>query len=128
MNRDNLKHFFTAGGVAKDDINITNVNPTGRDDVFVGHAILPSTTLEQKVVIYQVTLADGSEDLRAVSAACPHQGADISRDELKTDGNVYCSLHKRPICIYSKYNQAYPVVNRNGNYIITSLLLDNPLI
>jgi nitrite reductase/ring-hydroxylating ferredoxin subunit len=118
MNQENLKQFVPAGGKALQDIKITDVNPTNRADVYVGMAVLPSTESKQKVVIYQLTLEDGSEDLRAISASCPHQGADISRDELKPDGNVYCSLHKRPICIYSKYNQAYAVVKREGQYII----------
>lgn len=122
MNKDSLKPFFPAGGIAQEDITIVDVKSTDRSDVLVGSALLPLASSVQKVVIYQVTLEDGSEDLRAVSASCPHQGADISRDELKADGNVYCSLHRRPICVYSKYNQAYPVVKRDGKYIITKVL------
>ncbi|XPF95379.1 Rieske 2Fe-2S domain-containing protein [Colwellia sp. RE-S-Sl-9] len=119
MNQQDLKQFFPAGGVVNEDINIFDVKPTNRDDVLVGQAILPSSELVQKVVIYQVDLGNGSEDLRTISASCPHQGADISRDELKPDGNVYCSLHRRPICIYSKYNQAYTVIKRDEQYVIT---------
>jgi len=122
MNKDSLKQFFPAGGITQENIIIVDVKPTKRSDVFVGCALLPLASSMQKVVIYQVTLEDGSDDLRAVSASCPHQGADISRDELKADGNVYCSLHKRPICIYSKYNQAYPVVRHDGKYIIKKVL------
>lgn len=118
MNFQNLKHFYPAGGIAQTQIEILDVKPTKIAGVLVGLATLPLAPSEQKVVIYQLTLADGSEDLRAVSALCPHQGADISRDELKPDGNVYCSLHKRPICIYSKYNQAFRVVKQDEQYVI----------
>jgi len=120
MNKKNLQQFFPAGGVVNQEINITEVKNTARDDVFVGKAVLPFTESEQKIVIYQVTLENGQYDLRAISASCPHQGADISRDELKADGNVYCSLHRRPICIYSKFNQAYAVTKRDDKFIILS--------
>ena len=118
MSQINLQNIFPVGGVVKQDINIIEVKPTAKEGVLVGKAILPLTNAEQKIVIYQVKLESGSEDIRAVSASCPHQGADISRDELKADGNVYCSLHKRPICIYSKFNQAYAVTKRNEQYVI----------
>ena len=120
MNKKKLQQFFPAGGVVNQEINITEVKNTARDDVFVGKAVLPFTESEQKIVIYQVTLENGQDDLRAISASCPHQGADISRDELKADGNVYCSLHRRPICIYSKFNQAYAVTKRDDKFIILS--------
>lgn len=118
MNQQDLKQFFPAGGVVNEDISISDVRPTNRDDVLVGQAILPLSESVQKIVIYKVDLDNALEDLRAVSASCPHQGADISRDELKPDGNVYCSLHRRPICIYSKYNQAYAVIKRDEQYVI----------
>jgi len=119
MNQESLKAFFPAGGRVDENINILDVQSTSRDDVLVGMAVLPFTDSRQKVVIYQLTLSNGESDYRAISASCPHQGADISRDTLKPDGNVYCSLHKRPICIYSKFNQAYAVVKHDGQYIIT---------
>lgn len=118
MNQQNLQQFFPAGGIVKKEVSINEVQPTLREDVFVGKAILPLTETKQKIVIYQVTLEDGRDDLRAISALCPHQGADISRDELKADGNVYCSLHRRPICIYSKFNQAYAVTKYDDQYVI----------
>jgi len=118
MKRESLQQFFPAGGVTQNDIDIFEVKPTSNNNVLVGQAILPLTDSLQKVVIYQIILDDGSIDLRAISALCPHQGADISRDVLKADGNVYCSLHKRPICIYSKFNQAYAVAKRGTQYVI----------
>jgi nitrite reductase/ring-hydroxylating ferredoxin subunit len=120
MHQKSLKQFFPAGGIITEDIFINKIKTTSKDDVLVGMATLPLSEGEQKIVIYKLTLENGSVDLRAVSALCPHQGADISRDELKADGNVYCSLHKRPICIYSKYNQSYRVVKRNEKYLIIS--------
>ncbi|WP_426370510.1 Rieske (2Fe-2S) protein [Pseudocolwellia sp. HL-MZ7] len=118
MNQEELKQFFPAGGNVDENIDILDVQATSRDDVLVGMAVLPLTTAQQKIVIYQLTLSNGEYDYRAISASCPHQGADISRDVLKPDGNVYCSLHRRPICIYSKFNQAYAVVKHDEQYII----------
>jgi nitrite reductase/ring-hydroxylating ferredoxin subunit len=118
MNNLFVENIFAAGGVSNETIEIVNVKPTNRDDVLTGTAKLPATSTEQKVVIYQAVTESGEYDYRAISASCPHQGVDISRDELKPDGNVYCSLHKRPICVFSKFNQAFSVEERSGQYFI----------
>lgn len=70
----------------------------------------------KKVLIFVQKLSDGKTEYRAIPAKCPHQGADISQDELKADGNVYCSLHHRPICVYSEYT--YLVEKRASKYFI----------
>jgi len=118
MNQQDLKSFFPASGISNKTINISEVKATSEKHILVGRAQLPLSDAVQKVVIYKITLDNGTEDLRVVSALCPHQGADISKDTLKPDGNVYCSLHRRPICIYSKYNQAYAVTLRDDEYVI----------
>lgn len=115
-----LKTLFPAGGVSNNTIEILNVKDTNNADVLTGTAILPATTEAQKVVIYRVVNELGQDDYRAISALCPHQGADITRDELKQDGNVYCSLHKRPICIFSKFNEAFTVEKSDDKYFIMS--------
>ncbi|WP_440875367.1 Rieske 2Fe-2S domain-containing protein [Thalassotalea sp. PLHSN55] len=113
-----LNCFYPAGAKSATEIAISNVEQTSREDVFIGYAVLPSSTTTEKVVIYQLLLDDNSEDLRLISARCPHKGADISQDPLKADGNVYCSIHRRPICIYSEYNQAYSVSKRGQSFFI----------
>lgn len=113
-----MQQYVNAGGIASANIVISDVTITKQPEVFTGTAQLPLFESPQKVVIYQMTLPNGLFDIRAVPARCPHQGADISHDKLQPDGNVYCSLHRRPICIYSEYNQAYRVEIRDGNYII----------
>lgn len=118
MSNVTLKTLFPAGGVSSNTIEILNIKKTSNADVLAGLAILPATTEEQKVVIYHVVNELGQDDYRAISAFCPHQGADITRDELKHDGNVYCSLHKRPICIFSKFNQAFAVEKIDDKYFI----------
>lgn len=122
INFNNLKEFFPAGGVSNKEVVITQLKVTANQHVATGLAILPTTETEQKIVLYTLILENGEVDYRAVSALCPHQGADISRDTLKVDGNVYCSLHKRPICIYSKYNQAFKVIKRDSQFVITKTL------
>ena len=108
---------YPAGGRTDNEILINNVK-TLRENVLIGMAKLPFASVEKAVVIYGQTIASGDIEYRTVSAQCPHQGADISRDELHADGNVYCSLHRRPICIYSEYNQAYLTEKRGDDYVI----------
>lgn len=113
-----LTTFYSAQGQSAQTIEVTDVATLIINEKYIARAILPNTTEPQRVVIFQTTLADGSVDLRLVPAACPHQGADISQDPLKADGNVYCSLHRRPICIYSEYNQAFAVAQINDKFFI----------
>lgn len=117
MNNIELKKYYPAGGVVKEDLIITNVI-SKKEGVLNGEALFSGKSETERVVIYHLVLADGREEYRAVLAKCPHQGADITNDPLKADGNVYCSLHRRPICIYSEYNQAYKVDFEQGHYII----------
>lgn len=112
-----IKINYPSGGRSANEVFIKNVK-TLREGVLVGTAKLPFASTEKPVVIYGQTLASGNIEYRTVSAQCPHQGADISRDELNDDGNVYCSLHRRPICIYSEYNQAYLTEKRGDGYVI----------
>lgn len=112
------KVFFPAGGNTDSEIEITNISYTGRADVIFGRTILPLSTREVDVVIYSQVLSNGDIEYRAISAKCPHQGADIRHDELKSDGNVYCSLHKRPICVFSEYNYAFLVEKRAQQFFI----------
>lgn len=118
MNRIPLKQIYPPGGEAEKDIEINNVELTSQPHVYAGSARLPLSNRETRVVIYELHLETGVTEYRTVPAQCPHQGADISRDELKPDGNVYCSLHRRPICIYSEYNQAFAVEKRTGRFFI----------
>jgi len=118
MNQINLTAYFPAGGRASDEIEIRQVKATKQENISVGKATLPLSAVEKDVLIYQLNLESGANEYRAISAKCPHQGADISHDELKKDGNVYCSLHRRPICIFSEYNHAYLVEKRGEQYFI----------
>jgi len=113
-----LKKIFPAAGISPESIEITDIKPTKNTGVLVGFTQLPFTGANQKVVVYHAINENGEDDYRVISAACPHQGADISRDELKPDGNVYCSLHKRPICVFSKFNQAFAVEKRGEKFFI----------
>lgn len=113
-----IKEYFPAGGQVEAEIEITSISASDRAEVTFGQAILPLSKQEKNVVIYQQILANGINEYRTISAKCPHQGADISRDELKADGNVYCSLHRRPICIFSEYNYAYLTEKRGDKYFI----------
>ena len=118
MNRIEVQPYYPAGGRVFEEVEITEVKATERGDVFFGKAITPSTAVAKNVIIYRRTFANNRVEFRTVSAKCPHQGADISKDALKADGNVYCSLHQRPICIFSEYNHAYPVEKRGERYFI----------
>ena len=128
MEQITLKQYYPSGGKVVGEIAINNVEATVKGGVFIGQAKLPSHLSAalsnqnevQKVVIYQLTLTDGSIDYRCIPAACPHQGADITLDLLKPDGNVYCALHRRPICLYSEYNQAFNVEKREDQYFIVN--------
>jgi nitrite reductase/ring-hydroxylating ferredoxin subunit len=115
-----IKEYFPAGGQVQEETEITDLSYTDKTDVIFGRAVLPLSKTEKNVVIYCQTLSNGKVEYRTVSAKCPHQGADISRDELKSDGNVYCSLHQRPICIYSEYNYAYLVEKRAERFFIVA--------
>jgi len=110
--------YYSAGGQVDQEIKLVDVKPTERADVLLAMAKLPHASVEKSVVIYCQRLANGEIEYRTVSAKCPHQGADISADELKGDGNVYCSLHRRPICIFSEYNYAYLTVKRADEFYI----------
>lgn len=116
---NDLKHYFPAGGKVEMDSEITQIKEI-RANVYTGQAIFEGASQSEKVVIFSQELNEGIIDYRAVPAKCPHQGADISNDPVKADGNLYCSLHRRPICIYSEYNQAYLVEKREGRYFITA--------
>lgn len=110
--------YFPAHGKTEGEIEIESVKPAPIENTWVGHALLPGAEIKRKVVIYQATLPNGETDLRAVPARCPHQGYDISYDDLKEDGNVYCTLHKRPICVYSEFNQAFTVKREAERWFI----------
>lgn len=118
MTLSSKKVFFRAGGLANKEVEITNITYTNRAEVIYGRTTLPLSTRETDVVIYSQVLANGNTEYRTVSAKCPHQGADIREDELKLDGNVYCSLHRRPICIFSEYNYAFLVEKRDDRFFI----------
>ena len=86
MNQIELKVYYPAGGKSSQDIVITSVEVTSKDNVFIGKAVLPHLSDEQKVIIYILELSDGRIDYRTIPARCPHQGADITNDALKSDG------------------------------------------
>ncbi len=113
-----MKTIYPAAATVNVDIEITNIKTTKLDGVWTGHAILPEEDCLSKIVIYAVIKEDESIDYRAISAYCPHQHYDISKEPLKEDGNIYCSLHRRPICIYSEYNMAYPVTKNGNDFIL----------
>ena len=87
----NNKRYFSVGGKTNEEIEITDISFTDRPNVILGRAILPLSKLEKNVVIYGQTLADG---------------------------NVYCSLHHRPIGVFSEYNYAYLVEKRADKFFI----------
>lgn len=118
MHISELKAYYPAGSRVSHPIEVFQVKASEAANTWVGEALLPNTEQAQKVVIFGLTMDCGEEEYRLVPAACPHQGFDISRDILKNDGNVYCSLHRRPICIYSEYNQAYQVKREGEQYFI----------
>lgn len=118
MHISELKEYYPPGRQAQAPVEITDVTPAKTANAWVGNALMPDTAKPKKVVIYALTLENEDIEYRVVPAACPHQGYDISYDPLKTDGNVYCTLHRRPICIYSEYNHAYSVKVEEGRYFI----------
>ena len=118
MQQIELKHYYPAGGSSSEERLINDISTTGKAGVLLGRVMLPNTTAVQKVIIYELLLENGNIDIRTIPALCPHQGADISEDKLKADGNVYCSWHRRPICVYSEYNQAFAVEKRGDDYIL----------
>lgn len=118
MNKIELKSYYPAFAKIEQETEIVNVKSTKQINVLAGNAILPCSKNSDNVLIFIHQLPNGKSDYRVVSALCPHQGADITNDELKEDGNVYCSWHRRPICIYGEYNDAYPVEKRGEQYFI----------
>ncbi|WP_286232668.1 Rieske 2Fe-2S domain-containing protein [Thalassotalea sediminis] len=120
MNKDALIQYFPAGGVVDHDIEIFDAVKlsSNTNSVWRANAALPPAHVEKAILIFE--LEDGEHrEYRAIPAKCPHQGADLSNDTLKKDGNVYCHLHKRPICVFSEYNYAFNVEKRGDNFVIT---------
>lgn len=117
MKKSELIAYFPAGGKAPSEIEISEVLPTKQEGVLMGIAALPPAATPKKVLIYMLE-DEGVTELRAIPAMCPHQGADISGDILKNDGNVYCHLHKRPICVFSEYNYSFMVEQRQEQFFI----------
>lgn len=115
-----LDTYYPAGGQVTQEIKLLDVKLTQREDVLFAMARLPYASAEKPVVIYRQLLANGETEYRTIPAKCPHQGADISYDELKSDGNIYCSLHGRPICIFSEYNRSYLTVKRADEFFIVT--------
>lgn len=118
MNNLILSVFYPAAGKSNQEIAITQLKNTQREGVWIGQAISPLTSTEEEFVIYQVIHKNDVIDYRAIPAKCPHQGANISNDKVNADGNVYCSLHRRPICLFSEYNKAYAVIKRDDDFYI----------
>lgn len=118
MNEITLNAIYPAMCKVPDEIEIKNVKETNQQHVLSGEADLPCSPNSNAVLIFVYTLEDGRVDYRVVSAKCPHQGADITNDELKADGNVYCAWHRRPICVYGEYNDAYPVEKRDDKFFL----------
>ena len=118
MNNLTLNVFYPAAGQSDSEVIINQIKDTQLQGVKVGIALSPLTGVEEEFVIYQLDHKHKMTDYRAVPARCPHQGANISNDGVKADDNVYCSLHRRPICIYSEYNNAYAVIKRGNNFYI----------
>lgn len=110
--------YYVAGGKSNEEIEILSITPTKQEGVWRGRATLPGGYVEKDLVIYQLTNKENEIEYRTVPAQCPHQGADISNDKLNKDGNVYCSLHRRPICVFSEYNQAFLVEKRAEGFFI----------
>lgn len=115
-----LNTYYPAGGQVTQEIKLVDVKPTQRKDVLFAMGKLPYASAEKPVVIYSQILANGAIEYRTISAKCPHQGADISQDELNSDGNIYCSLHRRPIGVFSEYNRAYLTVKRENEFFIVT--------
>lgn len=118
MHQSELTQYYPPGQTAPTPVEITNVTPATIENTWIGFALMPDAEKVRKVVIYALTLTSGEEEYRVVPAACPHQGYDISYDKLKNDGNVYCTLHRRPICIYSENNHAYEAKIENNRYYL----------
>ena len=116
MKQIELRRYFPTGGKSSETIEITDIKHG--HDIITGRAKLPLTEAEQKVIIYQLQLDNGNVDMRVIPAACPHQGYDLSDDRLKADGNVYCSWHRRPICVYSEHNLAFSVEQQGDKFFI----------
>lgn len=112
--------YYSAGGTSDQEVEILSIKPTKREGVWRGRVTLPAGYVEKDVVIYQLTNRENVIEYRTVPAQCPHQGADISNDKLNKDGNVYCSLHRRPICVFSEYNQAFLVEKRHERFFIVA--------
>lgn len=118
MSLEKLAVSYPASKTSAIEISISDVKPAPIDNTWVGFVQLPAKDAEEKVVIYEVTFENGDVDRRLVPAACPHQGYDISDDALKADGNVYCSLHRRPICVFSEHNRAFSVCKEGDRWFI----------
>ncbi|GHF93664.1 Rieske 2Fe-2S domain-containing protein [Thalassotalea marina] len=113
-----IKQYFSAGGRISAEQQVMQIQDTNQNNVWRGRAILPPANLEKDILIYQATTEQGETKYRAVPAKCPHQGVDLVDDVLKEDGNVYCHLHKRPICIFSEYNFGFDVVKRDEQFYL----------
>ncbi|MDO6427313.1 Rieske 2Fe-2S domain-containing protein [Thalassotalea sp. 1_MG-2023] len=118
MNKNELIQYFPCGGVIDHEVPVFDVKPLKQNNAWNAIATLPPANTAKAIIIY--CLGEGEEaEYRTIPAKCPHQGADLSHDELKHDGNVYCHLHKRPICVFSEYNYAFNVIKRDNKFVIT---------
>lgn len=117
MNKEDLIEYFPCGGITDHEIVVFDVKQLKRSNKWLAQAILPPAKNAKSILIYRLGQGEQAE-YRAIPAKCPHQGADLTDDELKHDGNVYCHLHKRPICVFSEYNYAFKVVKRENQFVI----------
>lgn len=115
-----LQECFKAGSQIAEEQLILSVSKTAQENVWRGEAKLPPANLQKEILIYKAQTPEGEVIYRAIPAKCPHQGANLSDDPLKPDGNVYCHLHRRPICVFSEYNFAFDVRrNLDQFYLVT---------
>ena len=115
-----IQEYFDAGRQVLEEQEIVDVNETTQSTVWRGRASLPPSNVQKDVLVYQAKSPDGHVMYRAIPAKCPHQGADLSEDPLKPDGNVYCHLHRRPICVFSEYNFAFDVKREGSRFFLIS--------
>lgn len=113
-----IKQFFSAGGRLSTEQKVTQIRDTRQPNVWRGRAVLSPANLEKDILIYQAITENGEFKYRAIPAKCPHQGVDLAEDKLKDDGNVYCHLHKRPICVFSEYNNGFDVLKREETFYL----------
>ncbi len=98
-------------------IKVEAVKPSSFPAIWTGIAQLPKRRFASPVMIF---LRDDQYVL--ISALCPHQGYDMSTENLTAQGRLVCPLHGLEIDVFNNQN-SFSVVKQADEFVITGFNL-----